>query len=338
MPKSKTKKRNDVITVLIPDKPTVNLTSTMRSELYATPESFENTISQTLSSTSNNTVEESNEATKMKMSPKKSSEKKDTLERSENEVSKHTVTITKVNDVQTYDADVIGTFSQSSGTISYDSIKSMKNESLQKAQINGKYIQNTDKELHKIAIEQLLKDGPNIPKTRIISDIELNRIIGQEVPFKDQETIPVTPLWGLYETILTKKCINEVVENFFATPRDDIELVIRLSRRDMYPRLHIELAPIYADLHDQVSRFQQHTVAPFDITRRRQRFDDLLRTESLNDYLPSRDFSMQSMESRSASMCYAQTSDAITARSPSYDYLSSAYSYLVAFVKVSYIF
>ncbi|VDO73241.1 unnamed protein product [Onchocerca flexuosa] len=75
----------------------------------------------------------------MKASPMPS-EKKDQLERSEKEVSKHTVTITKVNDVHTYDADVIGTFSQSSGTVSYDSIRSMKNESLQKAQINGKYV------------------------------------------------------------------------------------------------------------------------------------------------------------------------------------------------------
>ncbi|VDO75283.1 unnamed protein product [Onchocerca flexuosa] len=45
----------------------------------------------------------------------------------------------------------------------------------------------------------------------------------------------------------------------------------------MYPRLHIELAPIYEHLHDQISRFQQPTVTPFDIIKRRRRFDDLLR-------------------------------------------------------------
>lgn len=40
MPKSKTKKY--VSKLLIPEKPTANLTNTMRTELYATPESFEN--------------------------------------------------------------------------------------------------------------------------------------------------------------------------------------------------------------------------------------------------------------------------------------------------------
>ncbi|EJW83349.1 hypothetical protein WUBG_05740 [Wuchereria bancrofti] len=46
MPKSK---RKDV-KVLIPEKPMANLTSAMREELYATPESFENATVQTSSS------------------------------------------------------------------------------------------------------------------------------------------------------------------------------------------------------------------------------------------------------------------------------------------------
>ncbi|VDM08245.1 unnamed protein product [Wuchereria bancrofti] len=327
MPKSK---RKDV-KVLIPEKPMANLTSAMREELYATPESFENATVQTSSS---DTTEKATEA---KISDKMSTKEK----KSEKEINnkQHIAVITKVNDVQTYDADLFGTYSQSSGTISYDSINSMNDESLEKAKINSKYIQNTDTQLHKMATEQLLKDDSSIAKMQVISDSELGRrIIEQEVPIEKQEAIPVTPLWGLYETVLTKKCIDEVVENFFASPRDDIELTMRLSRRDMYPRLHVELAPIYQDLHIEAARFQQNAITPFPIRNRRWRFDDLLRTEDINDYLPSKDLSMQSMESRSASICCAQSSDATTARSPSYDYLSSAYSYLVAFVKVSFIF
>lgn len=37
------------------------------------------------------------------------------------------------------------------------------------------------------------------------------------------------------------QCIDEAVDNFFSSPRDDIELTMRLSRRDIYPRLHIDL-------------------------------------------------------------------------------------------------
>ncbi|MCP9263639.1 hypothetical protein DINM_007026 [Dirofilaria immitis] len=317
MPKSRTKKKNDVIIAFIPEKPTANLTSAMRTELYATPELFENTTTQT----SSKTTKESERTSETKIS--EISSKEEILpKKAEKEVSKRSVTITKVNDVQIYDADVIGTFSQSSGTISYDSIRSMKNESLKNAQINGKYIENTDKKLHKIALEQVLKDGSSIPKMSVISDIELDRLItGQEAIPEDRKAIRVTPLWGLYETILTK------------SPRDDIELTMRLSRRDIYPRLHIELAPIYENLQIEASHFQKTKITPFDIRKRRRRFDDLLRREDLNDYQLSRDFSMQSMESRSASMCCAQSSDATTARSPNHDYLSSACSYLVAFVK-----
>ncbi|KAK6104585.1 hypothetical protein QQG55_16830 [Brugia pahangi] len=277
MPKSKKKKKKDV-KVLIPEKPMANLTSAMRQELYATPESFENATVQTSSS-------DTEKGTEAKISEKMSTKEK----KSEKEIN-NTAMITK--------------------------------------------IQNTDTQLHKMATKQLLKDDSSIAKMQVISDSELDRrITEQEVPSEKQKAIPVTPLWGLYETILTKKCIDEVVENFFASPRDDIELTMRLSRRDMFPRLHVELAPIYQDLHIEAGRFQQNALTPFHIKNRRWRFDDLLRTEDINNNLPSKDLSMQSMESRSASICYAQSSDATTARSPSYDYLSSAYSYLVAFVK-----
>ncbi|KAM3718497.1 Spindle assembly checkpoint component MAD3 [Dirofilaria immitis] len=275
MPKSRTKKKNDVIIAFIPEKPTANLTSAMRTELYATPELFENTTTQT----SSKTTKESERTSE-----------------------------TKISEI------------------------SSKEEILPKKA--EKEIENTDKKLHKIALEQVLKDGSSIPKMSVISDIELDRLItGQEAIPEDRKAIRVTPLWGLYETILTKKCINEAVENFFASPRDDIELTMRLSRRDIYPRLHIELAPIYENLQIEASHFQKTKITPFDIRKRRRRFDDLLRREDLNDYQLSRDFSMQSMESRSASMCCAQSSDATTARSPNHDYLSSACSYLVAFVK-----
>ncbi|VBB34168.1 unnamed protein product [Acanthocheilonema viteae] len=328
MPKSRKKK--NAITVLVPEKPTANLTSAMRTELYATPESFENV---TVPTSHNIPPEKSSVATKTERAPQIAT-KKEKLTVPEKGISKNNVMITKINDMQIYDADVIGTYSLSSGTVSYDSIESMNNESLEKAKINGKYVQNTDKKLHKAVMEQLLDDDSSIAKMRVIGESELNRrMTGQKGPLENQKAIPATPLWGLYETILTKKCINEVVENFFASPRDDIELTMKLSRRDLYPRLHIELAPIYHDLHIQAARLQQNAITPFTVGSRRWRFDDLLRAEDLNDYLPSSDYSMQSMESRSASMCCARTSDATTARSPSYDYLSSAYSYLVAFVK-----
>ncbi|VDK81015.1 unnamed protein product [Litomosoides sigmodontis] len=274
MPKSRKKKKN-AITVLVPEKPTANLTAAMRTELYATAESFENAPTQT----SSNIPGKSKATTKVELSQRATMN--ETLTKPEKDISKSNVMITTINDMQIYDADLIGTYSQSSGTVSYDSLKSMNNESLEKAKANGKYIKNSDKKLHKVAVEQLLNDDDSsIAKMRFMSDGELNRrTIGQEGggPVGDHKAISAAPLWGLYETILTKKCINEVVESFFASPRDDIELIMRLSRRDLYPRLHIELAPIYHDLHVQAARFQQHAATPFTIANRRRRFDDLLR-------------------------------------------------------------
>uniref|UniRef100_A0A915PKX7 Uncharacterized protein n=1 Tax=Setaria digitata TaxID=48799 RepID=A0A915PKX7_9BILA len=338
MPKlKKKKKKNTTVNVLIPEKPTANLTTSMRNELYSTPEYFENTSSHQASSISTIT-NATTKGAELTMEMKKQSQMSSKKETPEKEVSKNNVLVTEVNDVLTYDADVVGTFSQSSGTVSYDSVRSMNNDSLEKAKITGKYIQNTDKELHKVVMEQMIEDSSKIPKIRFISDAELDhRNVQQEL--ENRKNASAIPLWGLYETILTKKCIDEVVENFFASPRDDIEVTMKLSRRDMYPRLHVELSPIYGDLHIEAARFRQNTTTvpvPLTIGSRRRRFDDILRTDGLDDYLASTDLSMQSMESRSASMCCAKSSDATTARSPSYDYLSSAYSYVVAFVKVSH--
>uniref|UniRef100_A0A0R3RT54 Uncharacterized protein n=1 Tax=Elaeophora elaphi TaxID=1147741 RepID=A0A0R3RT54_9BILA len=264
MPKSRKKK--SAIPVLVPEKPTANLTSTMRAELYATPESFEN-----VQGASNNippvrSFEQSGTATKTKIS-------QHAIEEEKKEIGRSKVVITKINDMQLYDADVVRTYSLSSGTISYDSIKSMANESLEKIKINSKHVQNAEKKLHKVIVEQLLGDESIIAKMRLMSDSELNRrMTGRS--HGDQKT--VAP-WGLWETILTKKCINEVVENFFASPRDDIELTMKLSRRNVYPRLHIELAPIYHELHIQAARLQQNAIIPFTIGSRHRRFDDLLR-------------------------------------------------------------
>lgn len=67
-------------------------------------------------------------------------------------------------------------------------------------------IQNASKKLHKVAIEQLLEDDSSIAKMRFIDDVELNRgITGLEVSPDNREAIPVIPIWGLYETMLTKK-------------------------------------------------------------------------------------------------------------------------------------
>lgn len=65
---------------------------------------------------------------------------KKSLIKPEKEVSKSNVMITNINDMQVYDADVIGTYSQSSGTVSYDSIQSMNKESMEKAKNNSKYV------------------------------------------------------------------------------------------------------------------------------------------------------------------------------------------------------
>lgn len=69
-------------------------------------------------------------------------------------------------------------------------------------------VKNSDKKLYKVAMEQLLNDDDSsIAKMRFMSDSELNRRMTgeEEAPLGKQKAIPATPLWGLYETILTKK-------------------------------------------------------------------------------------------------------------------------------------
>lgn len=37
--------------------------------------------------------------------------------------------------------------------------------------------------------------------------------------------------------------IYETIDQYFESPRDDIDLMLRISRNDMLPRLHIDLQP-----------------------------------------------------------------------------------------------
>lgn len=82
--------------------------------------------------------EKSKETTKAAELPQRVMSK--TLTKPEKNISKSNVMITNVNDMQIYDADVIGTYSQSSGTVSYDSLESMNDKSLEKAKASGKYV------------------------------------------------------------------------------------------------------------------------------------------------------------------------------------------------------
>lgn len=57
-------------------------------------------------------------------------------------------------------------------------------------------------------VEELSREE-SLPKMRVIDDAELTRrLTGREAPFESHEEIPSTPIWGHYETILTKKVLQ----------------------------------------------------------------------------------------------------------------------------------
>uniref|UniRef100_A0A914RMA4 Uncharacterized protein n=1 Tax=Parascaris equorum TaxID=6256 RepID=A0A914RMA4_PAREQ len=98
---------------------------------------------------------------------------------------------------------------------------------------------NSDEQLTKAPSENII-DGSK-PAVRIIDAAELKRRARiSELPVNSNTTLVA---FGQRETELTKDLIYETIDQYFESPRDDIDLVLRISRSGMLPRLHIDLQP-----------------------------------------------------------------------------------------------
>ncbi|KHN75769.1 hypothetical protein Tcan_02943 [Toxocara canis] len=82
------------------------------------------------------------------------------------------------------------------------------------------------------------------PKINALNDVEMSRMIaGKILPVESKEMVPPPSIYGQHETQLTKTLIKDMVNQYFENTRDDIDLMLQISRQGAYPRVHMELRP-----------------------------------------------------------------------------------------------
>ncbi|VDM45991.1 unnamed protein product [Toxocara canis] len=209
------KKKANRIEPVIPTNLKANITSKMRQE-NETPETFENVVVPA-------------------PPPAPASIKKAVATKQR----KEDVVITAAEDVRTYEADVIHTYSQSSGSISYDSRNSLREPELDDAR---EIKHRTEQRLS--AIMECVSRTALPPKINALNDVEMSRMIaGKILPVESKEMVPPPSIYGQHETQLTKTLIKDMVNQYFENTRDDIDLMLQISRQGAYPRVHMELRP-----------------------------------------------------------------------------------------------
>ncbi|CAD5215283.1 unnamed protein product [Bursaphelenchus xylophilus] len=216
------KKKEVEMENVIPLKPTANITNLMRAE--KTPEKFDNVVIPPKKPENLRTSEKPNQ-------------------RKQNPPSKRSrpsaVVLTGRNEVVEFPVNIVGTISQSSGTVSYDSFK----------ELNGVFLETLKKQK---PVEQ--KDpGPTfgeevkvqtkdeIPNVEIIDDVKFCRSLRkthQDPPF---ELIPSSPEKhrGIKEHELAKKIVEDVMREFMDSGRHDLEIVIDYNPTEAYPILNM---------------------------------------------------------------------------------------------------
>uniref|UniRef100_A0A915BXV1 Uncharacterized protein n=1 Tax=Parascaris univalens TaxID=6257 RepID=A0A915BXV1_PARUN len=214
------------------------------------------------------------------------------------------VVLTAANDVHTFEADVIRTYSQSSGSVSYDSRNSLRSSLMSDAQM----IKN-NVERKMTATMESVSQTPIPPKMHLLNDVEMNRMIsGRVLLVEAKEMLPPPLALGQHETQFTKRLIKDIINQYFENTRDDIDLMLQISRRGAYPRVHVELKP-----SEELTILSNSSKTPF-----------AARGSSLQSSAPIKDMNMPST---------AQT-DLATVNSPYDGYLRIAYAYLTAFCRL----
>ncbi|KHN82864.1 hypothetical protein Tcan_11645 [Toxocara canis] len=217
------------------------------------------------------------------------------------------VDVTTANEVCTYDADPLRTYTDSSGTLYYDSIKSIDEASLDAAKIDGRYVKSNSSETLIKAPHEITTNGLK-PNVQLIDASEVTRRIRVSEQSSNDIRQPTHSIvtYGQSEIELTKNLIYDTVDQYFESPRDDIELTLRISRNGLLPQLHVELQP------------SMDLVASIDRNR--------------NASLSS-DFRAASSSSLNASRNLSTDSDTSTAHPPRNDHSAGTFSYLRAIVK-----
>uniref|UniRef100_A0AC34FN82 Uncharacterized protein n=1 Tax=Panagrolaimus sp. ES5 TaxID=591445 RepID=A0AC34FN82_9BILA len=243
-PKKKAKKKK--IKTLIPTKLTVALGETQKKERESDPEVFE-TVSKAKPKTSSSTSKSSDESS----STSASSNSTESLTKS---ITNSTQSLPKLpprpskcihdeaqDKIYEYKIDIGRTYSQSSGTLSYDSVFVADESKVNTCRATGVTAKPVDVKVQTSKITDL-NAQQHLEQTTAFDGEKYHKLVyGNECP---QYAAP-TPdyLFGRREQQLTKEAIMEAVEEYFTIPRDDMDLTIRIQRHGPFPILDLKCTP-----------------------------------------------------------------------------------------------
>ncbi|VDK20141.1 unnamed protein product [Anisakis simplex] len=176
------KRRGNRTEPLIPKSLKANITSKMREEKDA-EEIFENAF----------VSKDDNEISKNKSTVKNEAK----IERQQRDIS-----FTDLDDQHTFDTDVINTYSQSSGTISYDSRNSSR---LDIADEDRVIRYDRKQEPLRGQLEKVF-DEVQKPELRIVNDIQMTKMIsGKFLNIQSKQIVPDENIYANYEIEQSKK-------------------------------------------------------------------------------------------------------------------------------------
>uniref|UniRef100_A0AC35FHD5 Uncharacterized protein n=1 Tax=Panagrolaimus sp. PS1159 TaxID=55785 RepID=A0AC35FHD5_9BILA len=241
--KKKGKKKKLKIKPVIPKSLTANLGETQKKERESEPEEIFEKVSKP----------------KPKTSPTKSSDESSSTSASSNSAESTTKTISiqslpklpprqskclhdeKKDKIVEYKIDVGRTYSQSSGTLSYDSINVADEAKVNTYRAMGVVVKPVDLKAQPSKVIDL-NAQKHIEQTTSFDDEKFQKLVyADECPANASPTPEY--LFGRREQQLTKEAIMLIVDEYFSMPRDDMDLTIRVQRHGTFPILDTTISP-----------------------------------------------------------------------------------------------
>ncbi|KAI6179152.1 hypothetical protein M3Y98_00579500 [Aphelenchoides besseyi] len=232
------RRRQENVEPFIPINPTANISATMRAEARGeAPEVFEN------SDPKSNSI---------KLSPSTSKAPKSTAIDAKPVDRKPEISfVTPVQPPIEFKADLITACN--SGTVSYDSFQPIMSTQLEAIKVDARQIVHNSPEVH-VAPEQNLLEAETAarqPSLEIYNDVEFHRaLVNPERLCPSFERIPPTPtrFRALREQAFARVLMNELMDEYLHSGREDLDFHIEVIRQNGYPIVKAELRKLLVSI------------------------------------------------------------------------------------------
>ncbi|KAI6196471.1 hypothetical protein M3Y94_01113800 [Aphelenchoides besseyi] len=239
------RRRQENVEPFIPINPTANISATMRAEARGeAPEVFENSDPKSNSIKLPPTTAEATQPTAVDVKP----------------VGRkpEIAFVTPVQPPIDFKADFITAFSQSSGTVSYDSFQPLMSTQLEAMKVDARQIVHNPPEVQVAPEQNLLETETAVrqPSLEIYNDVEFHRaLINPERLCPSFERLPPTPtrFRAVREQAFARLLMNELMDEYLHSGREDLDFHVEVNRQNGYPIVKAELRKLLVSIESKTS-------------------------------------------------------------------------------------